>query len=135
MSWDDDAIEYAKWDNPSLAEMAMYDIDDDPKVIYCRIHYNTLRKEKDKWNNDKWFVDITPIEVSKTKGIDDELTERNEVLSMGVRLFNVVKKANTSKWNYVRIFRLGKKFNTQYYISEFKLTKQSKVTEPIKKKK
>ena len=135
MSWEDDAIEYAKWNSPSLAEAAMYDINDEPKVLYCRIHYKTLRLETDKWNNQKWVVDITPIEVSRTEGIDDELTERSEVLSMGVRLFNTVKKAYKSKWNYVRLFRLGTKFNTQYFVKEHKLAKQTKVAAPKKKKK
>lgn len=138
MSWEDDAIEYAKWDSPELSELAMYDINDDPKVLYCRIHYDTLEKRNDRWNNAKWFVSITKIirdKARKGPKLDDYVDDKSQLLSMGVRLFNVVKKAYNLRWDYVRLFRLGVKFNTQYFISEYKLTKQTKVTDPIKKKK
>ena len=139
--WNDDdfGIEYAKFKDADIQDSALYD--DNLEVLYIEPLYSTIKNYTNLWNKRRKMIRVNTVELCDKTPYDSDVVVKNNnlYLDMGARLFNVVKKAKENNWKYVKILKTSNPvdvFDTHYYISEYKLKNQQKVSDkkPTKKK-
>lgn len=124
-----DDLEFINWNElPKEIHMSTLMSDKhEANYLYIKVNWNTLNP---KWRNN--YGNLQPIvQVNKLVPFNDTFHEfPTSYLAMGKRLFNRMRQALKSGWKYIEIVRImnpDNKYDTQYYIREKKLTKQTKI--------
>jgi len=136
--WDDDdfGVEFAIFTDAPYEEQLLYN--EKVSVLYVRPYYESITDYINAWNKRRKRIKIDLIRLCKdTPYESDEVLEpSNTCLDMGARLFNAMKQARAKKWDYVKIIKLsGKdKFDVTYYVEQYKLQTQKKLTDTKKTK-
>ncbi len=132
MSWDDlteeDFYEILKLDLPIEGEEIMHD---DVFTAYIEPFWKTFEAFTNIWDKNRHRIQckkITKYQMDSKR--DDFIGETIYYLDMGKRLLKAMKDFGTKKIppKYVKITRIGLKFDIQYYVKIYKLTIQKKIT-------
>lgn len=109
-------LEYAKFDKALGEDTILYG--NDSYVLYCKPNYATLKEITNQWNKQRFRIIIQKIKI--LQGLADEISEEKYALDMGKRLLRSIREHAISGTKYLKILRLGLKFDTEYYVSEYK---------------
>lgn len=139
MSWEDELFEYAKFRNPHMGkQMTLITTYEKPELLYCEVIWNTIEVYTSQWNKPRHRVCVKEIISSENSIFDsDQVRDNAMYLDLGARLFNELKKFAKTKPKYLKILKLSNpkdKFDVNYHASEYKLTKQEKITDTKAKK-
>lgn len=137
MSWDDDTycVEFAKFVPADQPDQLMYEGNLD--VLYCEVLYNTLEDYTSQWNKQRKRVQVRVIARCEYTPRKSDYVDYNGIiyLDMGARLFRAIRSAKEKKFRYVKIIKHSNprdKFDTHYFVSEYKL-KEQKTLDTVKK--
>jgi len=134
MSWDDfedeDFLQFAKFRDAQPGE-TMFPDNLKPSVLYCEIIGEKPIKFKNRWGKDQFKIrvnvlDYLPSFHSHYKDIKELNSATDNWLAGGIRLFTVLKKVKD--YPRVKITRIGKGFDTEYFGTEFIFKIQKKLT-------
>ena len=132
MSWDDleeeDFYEILKLDLPIEHEEVMHE---DVFTAYIEPFWKTFEAFTNLWDKKRHRIQCKKIKKYPS-GMkqDDFIGETIYFLDMGKRLLKAMKDFGVKKIppKYVKITRIGLKFDIQYYVKIYKLIKQTKIT-------
>lgn len=131
---DSEFIEIIKFDDPIDGESILFD---DVFTVYIQPDWNSLEEFVNLWNKKRHRIKCNKIKVYP-KGIkvapevDKNITYH---LDIGKRLLKALKEKSKDKPKYIKILRVGKGFDTIYYVEEYKFPASQTKTTPKKQTK
>lgn len=116
---DDMLLEFANWTTMTdIKALSEYITDE----IVSYIHFyaiGSIFSFTNDWNKTQYAMKICEWKIYPTKDTFPVLSEFETLLAGGKRLLRELIKIVKNSWEHVKIVRIGEKFDTRYYASEW----------------